>query len=338
MPISIRDIARQCDVSTATVSRALSGHPKVRPETRRKIEEAARREGYAHNRLVGSVMAHVRRARPNVFVGNLALIHVPSGRQASPGVQQRRIIRGVQNRVRELGYQLYEFSLGEAGTKLPQVLRVLRARGVLGLVFLYTEPLAQPLEVPWNDFVVVELDYGLASPTMHTICHDHYRSMTMALTGLRGAGYQRVGLFLERFKDERTSFHWSAAFRSFQEQQGGIGNLPVLMVETIDERAFSAWYRKHRPDLVIGHFDLSVEWLANLGRKVPEDVGFFSLNWESRTHPCSGIDPRLELQGVVAAETLVAQLQRAERGIPEVPRAVLVPGRIVEGPTARIQR
>jgi LacI family transcriptional regulator len=337
MGVNIRFLAERCGVSTATISRALAGHPSVLPATRKKVEEMARKHGYTSNRLVGSVMAHLRQSRRGVFVGNLALVHVPSAGQTEPGEQQRRIIQGAQNRARELGFQLYQFSLGEAGMRVEAVQRMLRARGVLGLIFLYSEPLAKPLDFRWDEFVVVELDYGLAAPTMHTICHDHYRSMTTALTGLRGGGYRRAGLFLERYKDQRTSFHWSAAFRSFQEQQGGIGQLPILMVEKIDERAFAAWYRQHRPDLVLGHFDACVEWLGRLGRQVPGDVGFFTLNWEGRSRPSAGIDPRLEMQGVVATETLVAQVQRGERGVPSVPRSVLVPGRIVEGPTARMQ-
>jgi LacI family transcriptional regulator len=42
----IRDLARECGVSVATVSRALNGQPQVSVDTRRQIQEAARRIGY----------------------------------------------------------------------------------------------------------------------------------------------------------------------------------------------------------------------------------------------------------------------------------------------------
>lgn len=42
----IKDLARECGVSVATVSRALNGHPEVSVETRRQIQEAAERLGY----------------------------------------------------------------------------------------------------------------------------------------------------------------------------------------------------------------------------------------------------------------------------------------------------
>lgn len=42
----IRELARECGVSVATVSRALNGHPEVSETTRRQIQEAAARLGY----------------------------------------------------------------------------------------------------------------------------------------------------------------------------------------------------------------------------------------------------------------------------------------------------
>ncbi len=45
-PVTIRDVARASGVSVATVTRALHGHPRVRPETRRRVEQAAVALGY----------------------------------------------------------------------------------------------------------------------------------------------------------------------------------------------------------------------------------------------------------------------------------------------------
>ena len=43
-----------------------------------RIEKAAGRHGYRRNELVGKIMAHVRARRTQQFLGNLAMIHVPS--------------------------------------------------------------------------------------------------------------------------------------------------------------------------------------------------------------------------------------------------------------------
>ena len=70
-----------------------------------------------------------------------------------------------------------------------------------------------------------------------------------------------------------------------------------------------------------------------MGVNVPRTCAFFSLNWSARRRPCAGIDVRLELQGGVAAENLITQIHRNERGLPTDPRTTLVDGRWVDGLT-----
>jgi LacI family transcriptional regulator len=48
---NLKDVARETGLGLGTVSRALSGHPSVRPETRRRVEIAARNLGYQSNGL-----------------------------------------------------------------------------------------------------------------------------------------------------------------------------------------------------------------------------------------------------------------------------------------------
>ena len=44
--VSIKDIARKAQVAPSTVSRALRDHPRIGEDTRRQIQELARRMGY----------------------------------------------------------------------------------------------------------------------------------------------------------------------------------------------------------------------------------------------------------------------------------------------------
>ena len=179
------------------------------------------------------------------------------------------------------------------------------------------------------------IDFARAEPLLNIVCHDPYASATAALARLQAAGYRRVGLFVEHFKDRRTNYKWSAAFRSFQVYRGGIGRAPVLMEEKMTEAAFARWYRAHKPEVVMGHFDECVDWLAALRPRVSGHVGFFNLNWLARTRPCAGIDPQLELHGRVAADTLASMVQHGEGGLMKTPRLISVPGLIVPGPTVR---
>lgn len=53
--ITIYDIAKALGVSPATVSRGLKDHPGIRKDTRKKIQDTARKMGYQHNMFASSL-------------------------------------------------------------------------------------------------------------------------------------------------------------------------------------------------------------------------------------------------------------------------------------------
>jgi LacI family gluconate utilization system Gnt-I transcriptional repressor len=53
---AMRDVARLAGVAPMTVSRALSGHPSVRPETRQIVVRAANELGYVHNFMASALL------------------------------------------------------------------------------------------------------------------------------------------------------------------------------------------------------------------------------------------------------------------------------------------
>lgn len=332
---TLRTLAEKCGLSASTVSRALSGHPNVRPAVREKVAAEAARLGYRRNQLVGALMAHVRTNHTQRFIGTLALVHVPSPEQPEPRPMQRLMIEAARQRASELGFKLDFFSLDRAKQRPEALGRMLQARGVQGVIMLYSTLTTLDAGFPWELFALAEIDYGSTALQKHTVQVDHHLTLTGALLRLRELGYRRIGMFIERFKDERLLFKWNAAFRAFQEVQGGIGTVPVLMRTKMTEEDFLAWHREHRLDLVIGHVDAAVGWLRDAGVGVPAETGFFNLNWNERGRACAGLDLRPELQGVAAVDSVVAQIHRNERGLPADPHTVMVSGRWVDGPTLR---
>ncbi|MDB6169579.1 MAG: hypothetical protein JWM88_2443 [Verrucomicrobia bacterium] len=333
--VTLGFVAKTCGISSATASRALSGHPNVRAAIRARVQAVAQAHGYRRNHLVSTIMGQVRSARTQHFLGNLALVHVPSPAQPTLRPVQLRMIRAAEERAAELGFRAGVFSLGDRAGGSAALARVLQARGVLGVVFLQPNSNRTTEGFPWEHFTSVQIDYDSPMLVQHTVSLDHHFTLVAALARLAALGYRRIGLFIERHKDERLVHKWSAAFRSFQENHGGVGSVPVLMSERISRPAFLAWQRTHRPDLVLGHVDRALGWLQRAGITAPKDIGFFNLNWNERMRPCAGLDLRPELHGVVAIETLAAQIQRNERGMPANPQTVSILGRWVDGPTVR---
>lgn len=332
---TLRTLAAKCGLSASTASRALSGHPNVRPEVRARVEAEARRLGYSRNHLVGSLMAHVRAARAERFLGNLAIVHVASSEQPRPRPMQQLMIDAARARASELGFQLDTLRFDRATLSAPALGRMLRARGVQGVIFLFSKLTDAVQGFPWEHFASVEIDYGSSNLFVHAVAIDHHLTINNTLIRLHGLGYRNIGLFIERYKDERLLNKWTAAFRSYQETHGNIGRAPLLIETTMTAEVFLAWHRKHKLDLVIGHVDQAVLWLRQSKIAVPQRTGFFNLNWNERGRPCAGLDLRPELQGIVAVESIVAQIHRNERGLPLDPHTVMVSGRWVDGPTLR---
>lgn len=333
--VTLRQLADACGLSASTVSRALSGHPNVRPPVRARIEAEARRLGYHRNQLVGALMSQVRAARTARFRGNLAAVHVPSPEQPRPRPMQQVMIDAARERAQVLGFRLDFFVLNHAEGGAAALGRMLHARGVQGVLFLYSRLTDAAAGFPWEHFASAEIDYGSTRLVQHTVAIDHHVTIYAALARLQSLGYRRIGLFIERFKDDRLLNKWTAAFRSFQETRGGIGAVPLLIAETMTPDAFLAWFRRHQPDLVIGHVDKAVGWLREAGIPVPRRAGFFNLNWNERGCACAGLDLRPELQGMAAVDSVVAQIHRNERGLPSDPCTVMLSGKWVDGPTIR---
>ena len=75
--VSMKDVAVECGVSIATVSKALNDHSDISEETRRKVKEAANRLGYYPNsaaralKTESSVSSGLRRKTPMPAIGIL---------------------------------------------------------------------------------------------------------------------------------------------------------------------------------------------------------------------------------------------------------------------------
>jgi DNA-binding LacI/PurR family transcriptional regulator len=94
------DIARQAGVSKITVSRALRGDPSVRPETRERVAETARRHGYRLN-LPARDLRLNRSRTVSVVVDAPAAI---SGAMADP--YPLDLLRGLSQELTGAGYSL----------------------------------------------------------------------------------------------------------------------------------------------------------------------------------------------------------------------------------------
>ncbi len=149
MPVNMSDIARLANVSKPTVSRALNGSPLVTAETRERVLEVARTNGYAVNRNARKL----RQLRTDTVAVVLDFGTHRAGRIADPFIFE--LLAGVSE---ALSVRNQDLLLSPPGlTDGASYIDLLRARAADGFIFLGQggrEPMLLELARSQTPFVV----------------------------------------------------------------------------------------------------------------------------------------------------------------------------------------
>ena len=334
--LSIRSLARSLGLSRTTVSDALRGAPGVSAATVLRVRTAAAKTGYRLNPLESAVMSQLRRTRGTQRFGILAAVDLDESDRPPTALQfHQALIEGARRRAGEFGFDLQVFLVGRHGVTVQRLDVILQSRGIQGVLLLpaWHEPDFSRLD--WSRFVGVYTDYVIQHPALHSVCADHYRALIGLLGRLQQLGYRRPGLFVQQHSDERLHFRWVGALSGYQRAHPEMARVPALVFEKFEPARFTAWFRRHRPDVVLGHIPEAIDLMQAAGARVPETHGFVCLNLLPEGRKCAGLDLQPRLLGERGVELLIAQLQRNERGIPDFPLNTMVPARWVDGPTLR---
>lgn len=329
---TLRTLARRLNLSIATVSQALRDSSRTSAATRARVHRAAEKAGYHVNPLLGAALSAVRRARHQQFKGTLALVDLPE--EARFALFRREIAVGAAARAHELGFHTDPFELGPEFA-LGRLGSVLHARGITGVLFMPFNVAQDLSALDFRRLAAVQMDHSVLAPRLHTILPDHYISMIHALERLTQLGYRRIGLCMEQQRDARVKSKWSAAFQAFFHSYARDSGIPPLIEPRVSRAGFLSWQQHYKPDLVVGHVQAMVDWLREMGVRVPEDVGFFNLNMTERTGPCAGLDLQPQRLGAAGIETVIGMLHREEYGVPSGPQTITIEANWIEGPTLR---
>ena len=336
---SVRALAQELGVSHTTVSDALRNNPRVSPQTRKRVQAAAKELGYIYNPLAGAVMSEIRRSTVGAFHGNVAIVDLESDQERQPLAKpyHAEMLRGAREAAGRLGFKVDHFVLGEEHIPIKRLNGILESRGIRAALFLPVTGKPQISEFNWDYLTGIYTDYLIDDPAIHTVCPDHFRSMTIALQKLIDLGYKRPGLVLSESHDRRLLFRWEAAFSSYWSHHTDHELTVPLVINNLCRESFLEWFDATKPDVVMCHHPDVLNWMKESGCKIPETHGFCCLNVLTAQLNASGLDLLPRLGGMRAMEALVAQLQRNEYGIPKTPSTLTYAAKWQDGPTLRQQ-
>jgi LacI family transcriptional regulator len=339
--VTLAEIAQRLGVTTATVSLALRNSPTISAETRRKVQEMAAEMGYRPDPRLSSLMSFLRTQREAPFRATLAYIHdfpEPDGHMKLS--THAAFFRGVKERAGALGYTVELFWVREPGMTAARLSKILSARGIPGA--LITTPCMSewPLREPLEGLAVAVIGYTNWLYPCCRACNNQFRSMQTAIAELEARGYRRIGFAMHDLDDRDAAHAWLAAYLGHHHSLPASRRVKPLLGprdEIFSEDRICEWIEKNKPDAIIGHTDPLVDRLRQLGFRMPEDIGFASLDLFERYDrlKCSGINQRSYHVGLNAVELVISQINYGENFIREIPRLVLVEGVWEEGVTTR---
>ena len=332
-----REIALKTGLSQATVSRALSNHPKISASTKQRVAESAEELGYRKDPLLSILFARLRSKRDHSIRAALAFItSIPSKELVSGTSHASLFFKGAKQRAWELGYGLDLVDV--VGRTSRQVTSVLRARGIMGVVI---GPRKSPLgRVPlaFSEFPCVAVGHPLVSPRLHYVMAWPYQLMGLALRSLRRSGYRRVGVAVTSEADAYAEGQLRARYLLHTESIPKSYRIPFFSMPKSGrspQGVILKWMHAFRPDVVIGTSLQGLGWLQEAGFRVPADVAYVDLHLP--TTECGAIAGTCEQPGVVASsavDLVVEQIQNNASSPPAHPRAVLIEGVWVNGESA----
>lgn len=337
---TLQDVAREARVSLMTVSRALRNAPKVAAETRERVLAAARSLNYQPDPHLARMMTMVRGKKRVRIRAVLAVIreHVPIDDLLSSSYQYVPI-EDIRRRAAGYGYDVDEFWLGRDGLTPKRLQKILHSRGIEGVLVSPQSAQLPCSKLDYSPFAAATYGYAMRVPALHMCAGNMNLGIQMACARLTERGYQRIGLAITRWIDDRSQFGYSGGFMHFQQTLPEEQRVPILLLphNNISRTfgTFADWIKEHQPDALIS-FDTHVpEWLERLGLRVPEDIGFVVHDWTPRMKGYAGIYQRRDHLAAASVDLVATQLSQNERGVPAVPRQIMIPPEWIEGESVR---
>jgi LacI family transcriptional regulator len=340
--VTLQQVAAECGVSISTASRALRDHSRIPATTRQRVIETANLLGWRPDPTLGALVA-LRQTRRVKLAAPRGEVLAFLTRWKTPTLWSERspflaeYFSGAQARAEALGYRLENFWLHPSQLTGKRGSAILRARGVRGIVLPVTTRPFSHLNLEWEHFTVVMHRSALAYPRHHFISTDHFFDMRLLMRSTRKLGYQRPGLLLNKLSDRYSGGCLEAAF--FHEQRHGYASdnhIPPLVLDgsaSSQSLQVRRWFRKHRPDVLIGSTCKTLDLVDAAGFRVPEDAGFVAFHVLRPDGSVAGLDHREREAGTMSINFLHQLLLRGERGVPELPEGMLVTCRWLDGQT-----
>lgn len=332
MTSTIAEVAARAGVSTATVSRVLSGSAAARPETRDRVLAAARELDYRPSAIARALKRRETRT--------LGLLVTDVGNPFYP-----LVVAAVESAAHELGYGIVLANGGNDTRRELEHLDLLAERRVDGLIVAsahVTDAHVRRLRRSGLPVVLVNADApGDRLPSVDT---DHRAGARLATVHLVELGHRRIGHVTAPASHAASAPRLEGVRDAMGTDPGPVvveGNADIAGGASAAAPMIAA-----EVSAVVAYNDLTAIGLLRAlhaaGRRVPDDisiVGFDDIEMAAWTDPpLTTVRQPIPELGRRAVAQLVAGLRGSDAQGPEAARITLRPTLVVRGSTGPAPR
>ena len=277
--VTISDIAAALGVTPSTVSRALSGSPRVKEETRLTVEKKAAEMGYERN----IVASNLRKGRSDIVGIIVPRIH----REFFSNV-----IGGAESILNAAGYSVLicqTHEMFEAEVKALRTLRNNRVAGVLMSHAIGAKDGNHVLEALGGRIPLVQFDRVFSGLPGAKVVNNNFRGAYEATAHLVKQGYRRIGTLAGYMNSEAYAARLDG-YRQALRDSGLPADESVVYYDTIvRETGFEAGLKALEAGCdalyCAGDFCAlgAIEAVRSKGLRIPEDFGVVGTADESFT-------------------------------------------------------
>lgn len=330
--VSMKDIARSCGVSVATVSKALNGQPDIGEETRERICAVAREMGYMTNSAA--------RALKTNRTYNLGVLFVDERRSGLAHEYFSAVLESFKVEAESHGYDI-TFINHNVGGKPTSYLQHCLYRGVDGVVIAcvdFTNPQVQELVESGIPLVTIDhvFDGRLA------VVSDNVCGVETLVRHVYSMGHRKIA-FLHGERTSVTNNRLIGFHRTCQEL--GLEIPDEYIIECVyhdPDRCAAATQQllrlPDRPTCILFPDDYSyiggMRVLNNAGLRVPQDisaVGYDGINL-ARVMGLTTFCQDTKALGATAADRLISLIERPKTTLLD---RVMIPGHLLEGTSVK---
>ena len=182
MKVTIYDVAREANVSIATVSKVINNNGRISEKTRRKVREVMERLNYHPNMMASALMG-----KQTKTIGLL----IPD--LANPFFSE--LARSIEDRGHELGYNLVICSTDYQIDKENKYLSLLKQKGIDGFILASGfENLDKVEELMQEDIPVASVARDFPMFSINTVAIDDFMGGYLAASHLIKLGHKNIGI------------------------------------------------------------------------------------------------------------------------------------------------